>query len=180
TLQLHAKFNFKCYNKFIKGGKIMDIEIKNEQGKFKFRVCGIVKKDDKFLIQKIEGNDFYCLAGGHVELGEDTLTALKREMKEEVDVTTKNEKLVAVIENFFKDNSNKIFHELGFYYVVETQENLPLTDYSVEENDKGIMKHLEFKWVTKEELSSTDFRPVAIKNILLKDSTTPQHIIYKN
>ncbi len=157
----------------------MDIEIKYEQGKFSFRVCGIVKKDDKFLIQKIEGNDFYCLAGGHVELGEDTLTALRREMKEEVNIHTKNEKLAAVVENFFKDNSNKMFHEIGFYYVVETKEELPSKDYSVEENDKGIMKHLEFKWVTKEELKDIDFRPTAIKNLLLADSTTPQHIIFK-
>ncbi len=157
----------------------MDIEIKNKQGKFNFRVCGIIKKENKFLIQKIEGNDFYCLAGGHVELGEDTLTALRREMKEEVDVTTKNEKLLVVMENFFSDNTAKTFHELGFYYVVETQENLPLTDYSVEENDKGVMKHLEFKWVTKEEFKNIDFRPTAIKDVLLNNSTAPQHIICK-
>lgn len=158
---------------------MIDIEIKNEQGRFKFRVCGIIKRDNKFLIQKNDGNNFYSLPGGHVELGEDTLTALKREMKEEVNVQTTDEKLFAVVENFFADNTAKVFHELGFYYQVSTKENLPLTDYSVEENDKGTMKHLEFKWVTKEELQNEDFRPLAIKNLLLNASTTPQHIIFR-
>ncbi len=158
---------------------MIDVEIKNEQGKFNFRVCGIIKRGDKFLIQKIEGNNFYCLPGGHVELGEDTLSAVRREMKEEVSITTKNENLFAIVENFFEDKTAKIFHELGFYYIVEAEEELPLTDYSVDENDKGTMKHLEFKWVTKEELQNEDFRPLAIKDLLLSSPSTPQHIIFR-
>ena len=63
---------------------MMDVKINCEEGKFKFRVCGILKVNDKYLTVKIADNDFYCLPGGHVELGEDTDHAILREMKEEL------------------------------------------------------------------------------------------------
>mgnify|MGYP003292303475 CR=1 FL=1 len=157
---------------------MIDIGIKTEEGKFKFRVCGIVKSGDKMLIQKIQGNNFYCLAGGHVELGEDTLTAIKREMLEEVGIHTKNEKLISVMENFF-ENGERVFHELGFYYEVEAEEKLDTNDYSVEENDKGEMKHLDYKWVTKEQLKDIDFRPVVIKDLMVNGSKQLEHIVFK-
>ena len=50
----------------------MDIKIDSNEGKFKFRVCGILKHQNKYLIVKINNNKFYCLPGGHVELDEDT------------------------------------------------------------------------------------------------------------
>lgn len=158
---------------------MVDIEIKNEEGKFKYRVCGIIKKGDKILIQKIQSNPFYCLAGGHVELGEDSLTAVQREMLEEVNIHTKNEKLIAVMENFFGDGG-KVFHELGFYYEVEAVEELETQDYSVEENDKGELKHLEFRWVTKKELEEIDFRPKAIKQLIVNGNEHLEHIIFKD
>lgn len=158
---------------------MIDISIKSEEGKFKYRVCGIIKKDDKILIQKIQGNDFYCLPGGHVELGEDSLSAVKREMLEEVGVHTKNEKLIAMMENMFSDG-NKVFHEIGLYFQVETEEDLKAEDYSVEENDKGEMKHLDFKWVTKQELETIDFRPKPIKDLLTAENQSLTHIIHKD
>lgn len=62
----------------------MDIKVNSIEGRFKFRVCGILEHNGKYLIVKINHNKFYCLPGGHIELGEDTETAVKREMKEEL------------------------------------------------------------------------------------------------
>ena len=98
---------------------MQDVKINSEEGKFKFRVCGILKVNDKYLTVKIQGNDFYCLPGGHVELGEDTDNAVLREMKEELGYGVKIVKLVSIIQNFFKTKDDKVFHELGYYYIVE-------------------------------------------------------------
>ena len=62
----------------------MDIGINSNDGSFKFRVCGIVKQGGKTLVMKIQQNEFYCLPGGHVEIGELAKEAIVREMKEEL------------------------------------------------------------------------------------------------
>lgn len=146
----------------------MDVKIDSTEGKFKFRVCGILKVNNKYLTVKIQGNDFYCLPGGHVELGEDTNNAVLREMKEELGYEVKIIKLVSIIQNFFKSKEGKIFHELGYYYIVEPTniEDVNLNDYVIHENDKGKVVRLEFKWFTLEELQNARFLPEVLKNQL--------------
>ena len=149
----------------------MDIKIDEECGKFKFRVCGILENNGKYLTVKINDNDFYCLPGGHVEMGEDTDTSILREMNEELGYPVKIKKLLAVNQNFFKSAQGKNFHEIGFYYVVEAldKNNVENKDYNREELDKGKIQHLEFKWFTKDQLKQIDFRPSFIANCLDKN-----------
>lgn len=149
-----------------------DVRIDSEEGKFKFRVCGILKVKEKYLTVKIQGNEFYCLPGGHVELGEDTDSAILREMKEELGYEVKIVKLVSIIQNFFKTKDNKVFHELGYYYIVEPKNinDVNLEDYVITENDKGKLVKLEFKWFTLEELKQAYFLPKVLKNELENSS----------
>lgn len=149
----------------------MDIKIKCDEGRFKFRVCGIVEKDQKFLVMRMNENKFYCLPGGHVELGEDTQTAVLREMQEELGYEVKIKKLACVHQNLFKTDDGKLFHELGFYYLVNPKnQNLKTENYFRTENDKGEIKTHEFRWVRKEELKDLDFRPNVIKKIILQSN----------
>ncbi len=142
----------------------MDIRIDSDEGKFKFRVCGILEHNGKYLAVKINYNRFYCLPGGHVELGEDTDIAVLREMREELGYPIKINRLVAINQNFFYTDEGKTFHEIGFYYIVNAidESNINPNDYVREELDKGKIQHLEFKWFTKEELKQADFRPCFI------------------
>ena len=146
----------------------MDIKINDEEGKFKFRVCGILEYQDKYLVVKINDNSFYCLPGGHVELGEDTNQAVIREMGEELGYDVKIQKLVAVNQNFFFGADGKKFHEIGFYYIVNAidEKNINTNDYVREELDKGQNQHLDFKWFTKEQLKTIDFRPPFVVDCL--------------
>ncbi len=156
-----------------------DIKLNIDGNKFKFRVCGLVKNGDKVLIQKIASNKFYCLPGGHVELGEDTKFAVNREITEEIGNPIKDEKLFAIIENFFGGTEGGRYHEIGFYYRANLKQEMETKDYTIIENDKGIDKKLEYKWVTKEELQSIDFRPVVLKPLLFEESEKIEHIILK-
>ena len=153
---------------------MMDVRIDSNEGKFKFRVCGILKVKEKYLTVKIQGNDFYCLPGGHVELGEDTDAAVLREMKEELGYEVNIVKLVSIIQNFFKTKDNLIFHELGYYYIVEPKniEDVNLDDYVITENDKGKLVRLEFKWFTLEELQNAKFLPEVLKKELTNSNLT--------
>ena len=62
----------------------VDVKIKNEHGNFKYRVAGVLKCDNKFLFVRMGYNEFFCLPGGHIELCEDSVTATKRELTEEL------------------------------------------------------------------------------------------------
>lgn len=151
----------------------MDIGINSVEGKFKFRVCGILEHHGKYLAVKMNDNKFFCLPGGHVELGEDTEMAVQREMREELGYEIKIKKLVSINQNFFVGVDKRQFHEIGYYYIVNAvdEKNINTNNYVREELDKGKIQHLEFKWFTKEELKQIDFRPKYIVDCF--DKTEP-------
>lgn len=64
--------------------------------------------------------DYYALPGGRVEMGEDTGSALRREMREELDLQVQVGRLLAVAELFYGPSGGRT-HELGFYYEMEGQ-----------------------------------------------------------
>ena len=158
----------------------MDIKIKTEQENFKYRVCGILKHGDKYLGVKIADNEFFCLPGGHVEIGEDAELAALREMQEELGFPINILKLAGIAENFFKNKNGGMFHELSFYYIVEAKNPLDVNteDYELVEIDKGKPTKLEFKWFTKEEIEDIDFRPAFVKDLIVSDDML--HIVSRD
>lgn len=146
----------------------MDIRIDSNGEHFKFRVCGILTHNNKYLLCKMQQNQFYCFPGGHAEIGEDTETAIKREMAEELGFPVKIKKLTSIAQNLFTNLKGELVHELSFYYIVEAQNENDLNpnDYQVEECDKGVMKTLQFKWFTAEEMKNIDCRPNFATRIL--------------
>lgn len=144
----------------------MDIDIKSEHGNFKYRVAGILfDKNNRLLIQKIANNPFYCLPGGHVEIGETAIEAAEREINEELQFNVKVKQPLFEIENIFKNAKNKTVHEIGLYFELSC-DCCPTEDWTFVENDKGILKTLTYKWTTKEELKNIDFRPKFLKNLI--------------
>lgn len=157
----------------------MDIRIKSEEGNFKFRVVGLLKRGDKFLVQKIADNTFFCLPGGHVELGETTDEAIVREMSEELNFDVNVDRLIMVLENIFKTKGGKPFNELGYYYLLSS-DNAPDKDWERVEIDKGEPKKLVFKWVTEKELVELDFRPSLLKKYITNLPAQPVVECQKN
>ena len=157
----------------------MDIKIKSEQGNFKYRVSDAVMKEDKILMVDICDNGFYCLPGGHIHLGEDSLEAIKREIGEEVGITCKSVKLIALCENFFKTNKGNM-HEVGYFYLIEPNEEMKTNDYEVIENDEGELKPLKFKWCPLTEIDKVDFRPSLLKDKFKNKNFNFEHFIVKD
>lgn len=160
----------------LKDGCNMDIRINKNGESFKFRVGGIIKKDDKYLVVKINKNNFYCLIGGHVELNEDTESAVVREIKEELCVDVKVKALSCIFENFFISKSGRKFHELCFAYDVEIIDDVEIKDFTRQENDNGEMVKLEFKWLTIDEMKK-EFKPEALIDVI--ESGKFKHIVIK-
>ena len=156
----------------------MDVKIKSNEGNFKYRVAGAVIKNKKLLMVNICNNGFYCLPGGHIHLGEDSQTAMKREIGEEVGITCKNMKLVSLAENFFKAKKG-LMHEVCYFYVIEPNENIATEDYDIVENDEGELKPLHFKWCPLEEIDKVDFRPKNLAEKFKNEDFEFEHFIIK-
>lgn len=152
-----------------------DIKIDNISRNFKFRVNGILMHNDEVLVVKMENNPFYCLPGGHVKFGEDTKSAVIREIKEETGYDSQINKLVAIIENFFVRNNGKKVHELSFYYSLNIDDKEIINDKEYEIIDEEINHH--FKWIPLEELENIDFRPQELKEKIRNKDIEFQHII---
>lgn len=157
-----------------------DIKIDNLSGNFKFRVNGILMHDDEILVVKMNNNPFYCLPGGHVKLGEDSKSAVVREIKEETGYNSHINKLVTTTENFFVRKNGKKIHELGFYYLLnlDDKEVIDNREYeTTEENEEKI--NLHFKWIPIKELKDIDFKPQELKEKLENGNVDFQHLIIK-
>ena len=143
-----------------------DIRIDNDQGHFKLRVAGILQQNGKILANIINQNDFYCFAGGHVELGETLDHAIKREMEEELGFEVKIERPIFIVENFYTKNNEK-WHEICCYYLLSSA-FAPKEDWELVELDKGVQKRQQFKWLTPNDIAKVDFKPALVKSLLLE------------
>ena len=128
--------------------------------KFNFRVVGVLIKNGKLLIHRSHADDFYALPGGRAEMGENTETTIIREMEEELQIKVTVERLLFVNEAFF-DYADLRFHELGFYYLLNCDdENLKL-DHQFEVNENGTI--FEFRWVDLDEIANEEVYPLFIR-----------------
>ncbi len=152
------------------------IKMKTDNLNFKFRVSGIVIKENKVLFVDMDNSGFLCLPGGYVELGETTEKACLRELNEEVGRKFKVEKYCGVIENFFKNKFNKYMHEISFYYMLTAIDDLDTKDFIIMENDKGNTVKLDFKWIEIDKIDDYDIRPSFLKTVL-KNNLTFNHIV---
>ena len=122
-------------------------------------VAAIIHKDDKILIaRRKQGSHLefkWEYPGGKVEENEDEKEALKRELLEEFEISSKIDKYIT--ESFYEYDKNKI--NLRAYSVKHLSGDFKLND------------HDRIEWITIEELAKYDFAPadVPINNYLIKN-----------
>ena len=161
---------------------MLDIDIKDEKGKFKLRVSGVIIKNKKLLVHESKRYVGFCLPGGHVELGESTIDAIKREMNEELKINVEIENLFCVNENIY-DFDGKVNQEINYYYTLKPLEELPNEKFIVNEIDKGIPKEHVFHWIDINDLEAKNFKPLHIAKLFEEDENSSNNVIltdYRN
>lgn len=143
-----------------------EVKFKSDTYKYYNRAVGIIKQNDKYLIMCVDDAPYYHLPGGHVEVGENSLDAVKREVKEELDYDVVDARLLCIQENFY-EKDEFAHHGVEYYYLIEIEKNIDPVDRVVIENDRGTKKRLAIKWVTVKELANIDLQPPTIKDIIL-------------
>ena len=106
----------------------MDIDIKNDNKRFNARASAIIYNKDKtkILLFKIKDRDFYMLPGGRINYFEDSESAIKREIKEELGLDL-NFDFCSVQEVFLNRNNKQIMQYCFCYKSVfkgETKEDI--------------------------------------------------------
>ena len=148
--------------------------------KFNFRVAAIIidSAGKRFLTNTSDDIDFLVLPGGRVEMGEDTITSLKREFVEELGVEITVMGLKAIAENFFEFNGKK-YHELQYLYIAK------LNDDKIENNiDKfyGVEHKDIFEWKDVADIDFINYKPnclkTAIKEVANGDNKIRHYIHY--
>ena len=141
----------------------MDISFKTPEGRFNYRICGIIVHGDKLLVMKDDGIGHYYLPGGRVHLHETTDEAILREMREELQAEAKIVRPLWMNQSFFTlDGTDERFHEVCLYYLMDISGTDILSRgecFSYAEEG-----HLHtFEWMPFEMLKETYIYPLFIK-----------------
>lgn len=155
-----------------------NVGVKTDDYNFKLRSSGVIVKDDKVLLVRMDDADFLCLPGGYIELGEDSKMGTKRELEEEIGKEVKVEKYLGVVENFFINKYHKKMHEVAFYYLMSfVDNNIETKDFSLIEDDHGYKVKLDFQWIKKEDIDKYNVKPNFLKDLIKKDNLEINHLI---
>ena len=155
----------------------MDITIDVEEYKLNVRAAGIIIHNNKILTHRNTKSDHYALIGGRVEIGEDSVATLKREIMEEMGKEIEITGYISTIENFFQMDSQK-YHEIMFVHKAEFKNE---KDQKIEETIKNIegKDYLVYEWIPLEKIDEYPIKPEVVKEIL-KQRKFPIHKINKD
>lgn len=154
-------------------GKV-DLTLDIQDYKLNIRAAGIIIHNGKVLLHRNVNSDHYALIGGRIEIGEDSISTLKREIKEEMGKDIEIIEYISTIENFFKMEGSK-YHEIMFIYKMdflnEEDKQIEYTIKNVEGKD-----YLKYEWIDIKKLDEYPIVPKAIKNMLKENTFLPHKI----
>ena len=153
------------------------ITFQHEQHRFTYRVVGIALDRERVLLHRAESEDFWSLPGGRCELGEPGAVALAREMDEELGERVRVERLVWVVENFFR-YQGRLHHELGFYFLMTLppESRLLAAPGPFDGQEPGV--RLIFAWYPLADLPTLRLYPSFLRTGLAALPATTTHIVH--
>lgn len=163
-----TRFEINC-------GTVLTFDGKN--GRFNHRVAGACVHDGHVLLTHAEGEDFWLLPGGRVELLEDTRTALEREIHEELGCPSEVGRLLWVVEDFFS-LSGRTYHELGFVYEFRPADPAVLErTWTRRITDGGTP--ITFRWFSLDDLQSVNLQPSFLRDVLAYPPENVAHLVVR-
>lgn len=140
-----------------------DVSYTAGNGKFNYRVCGIMLSEGKILAMKDERSPYYYLPGGRVRLGETAEHAVLREMEEELGIAPRLVRPLWLNQGFFTEDVDGLhYHELCLYFLLDVSGTGLLgrgERFTLHERQHT---H-DFFWLPLERLKDEYFYPVFLK-----------------
>ncbi len=154
-----------------------DLSIMVEENiKLNVRTTGVFVKDGKVLVHVCPNTAHYALPGGRVQAGEDSISALKREVMEEMNLETDNIFSMGVIENFFETADCK-YHEYMWMIKADFANKEIYKQEKIVGHEKE--KNMIFEWLDVNKLNEVDFRPKSAIPYIKNIDNNVHHVISK-
>ncbi len=144
--------------------------------RFTHRVVGVAFDRDRVLLHRTDEMNFWALPGGRAELLEPSPETLVREMREEIGVEVKVDRLLWLAENFF-EYGPRTHHEIGFYFLMHLPPDSPLRDQPTFLGHEGDMP-VHFEWFPTAVLEKVALYPTFLRTGLKSIPTNIVHIIH--
>jgi 8-oxo-dGTP pyrophosphatase MutT (NUDIX family) len=154
----------------------MDLSFRTEEGRLNCRSAAIIIREGRLLVMRDERSEAYYVPGGRIHMGEDSRSALMRELREELSIRAEIGQLLWIHENFFFETGyREAFHEFGFYYLIEDFSGLGENLYfeRTEPND-GLLR---FRWLAINSLDEIEINPPFLRSGVKDLPKSPQHLI---
>jgi ADP-ribose pyrophosphatase YjhB (NUDIX family) len=154
------------------------IQFDEGNNRFNYRIVGVATHNDRVLLHRADGEQFWTLPGGRGELGETAEQTLRREFVEELDTEIEVVRLLWFVENFFTYDGRD-YHELALYFLIR----LPaLSRYLRQDRFNGWEKNttLFFQWFPQEPavLEELPLLPAFLQNRLQALPTSAEHVVH--
>lgn len=141
----------------------MDISFRTNEGKFNYRVCGIVIENGKILAMKDERSPYYYLPGGRVMMHETAEQAIIREFREELDCTPVIRRPLWLNQAFFREDVDQLqYHEICLYFLLDITDTDILSRGERFTIQERCHTHI-FEWLAFERLHEEYFYPLFLK-----------------
>lgn len=146
---------------------------------FSVRVAALILRDGYLLAQRAVNDSYWALPGGRAEIGESSEETILREIKEELFVTARIERLLWSVENFFAYGEYSA-HELAFYYLIQLEQDFPFHETDIVHRVLDGVE-VEFRWLpaTTAALRANDLRPVFIADRIEALPSRHEHLIVR-
>lgn len=146
--------------------------------RFNLRAVAIVLHEDKVLLHRLEGDDFWSAPGGRVEAGELASEAIVRELQEEIAETVSCGPLLWFVENFFTYRS-EAHHEVGLYFhaSLSPQSRMVRATGSIPGKEKHVM--LTYAWFDRSRLGEVEVRPSFLAEALRQPTLEFGHHVHR-
>ncbi len=145
--------------------------------RFNCRAVAVVIEDGRVLLHREASQDWWSLPGGRCELMESSARSVRRELREELSIDVKVERLLWIMENFFT-HEGRAYHELGFYHLVSLPADRPasIDEECFEGDEEGI--RLVFKWFDIDSLEDVELYPTFLRRALKSIPQGTEHIVH--
>ena len=117
----------------------MNLDFRKDKYRFQVRTSALIfnKEQNKILLFNVEDRDYYLLPGGRIEEKENSLEAIKRELKEELDWSIEDIHFLSLSEEFVGEN-----HQINIIYLAKIEKEIDIDSFKGQEGE-----WINFKWV---------------------------------
>ena len=147
--------------------------------KFTYRVAAVIIHQHHVLLQHAVREGHWFLIGGRAELREAAQETIKREVREELNLDARVERLLWVVENFFA-RAEMLHHELGLYFLVSIPDNASIRAISqpFTRTDTDAGEELVLQWHPLDKLADAPLYPSFLQQALKALPEATEHIVH--